>query len=152
MQRFHFSLERVLEWQVKVCHAEEEKLRLWLLAVSETEEKLVRLKADSMATEHESLKHESIPAEDLNALGRYRVRVTRNQRELKLKREEQLHATGEQMQKLSDERQRLHLIEKLRERALHEHTIAVDRELEALALDSHLAKWISGAHRGSLSD
>jgi hypothetical protein len=43
------------------------------------------------------------------------------------------------------ERNRLRLIEKLRERALADYTLAADRELEALALECHLAKWVSNS-------
>jgi hypothetical protein len=33
-------------------------------------------------------------------------------------------------------------MEKLRERALHEYPLSADRELETLALDCHLSKWV----------
>lgn len=143
MQKFQFRLERVMDWQVKVCHVEEEKLRLWRAAVAETEEKLAKLKADSAATEHASLDRQAIPAHELGALARYRTHVIRSERDLKEQKQVQLQATEQQMEALSRARQRLRIIEKLRERALHDHTYAVDRELEALALESHLSKLVT---------
>jgi flagellar export protein FliJ len=142
MQRFQFRLERVLDWQVKVCHLEEEKLRQWRQAVAETENRLERLKADSLATEKESLRQQAIPAEDLKALARYRSSVIHSERQLRSLREKQLEATEQQLDQLSRARQRLRIIEKLRERAFSEHRVAVDREVEALALESHLSKWM----------
>jgi len=143
MQRFRFRLERALQWQIRVCHMEEEKLRACRHAVSETEELVRTLQASSRVIEHEILSRSIITTPDLRALCRHRAKVANRERALMCQKREQTAAVHEQMIKLSSERNRRRLIEKLRERALHEFTIMVEREFEALALESHLAKWAS---------
>jgi len=143
MQPFRFRLERVFEWQRTVCHLEEEKTRLCRFAIAETEEKLAQLKADSLATEHELLKLPAIAAADLKALAQYRLKVIKRGRALAGEKQTRVQALETQTQKLLAERHRLRLIEKLRERALDAYTLAADRELETLALECHLSKWVS---------
>jgi hypothetical protein len=143
MQPFRFRLERVFEWQQKVCRLEEEKTRLCRFAIAETEEKLAQLKADSLATEHELLKLPAIAAADLKALAQYRLKVIKRGRALAGEKQTRVQALETQTQKLLAERHRLRLIEKLRERALDAYTLAADRELETLALECHLSKWVS---------
>ena len=143
MQPFRFRLERVFEWQQKVCRLEEEKTRLCRFAIAETEEKLAQLKADSLATEHELLKLTAIAAADLKALAQYRLKVIKRGRALAGEKQTRVQALETQTQKLLAERHRLRLIEKLRERALDAYTLAADRELETLALECHLSKWVS---------
>jgi len=142
MQPFRFRLERVFEWQRTVCRLEEEKTRLCRFAIAETEENLARLKADSLATEHELLKRPAIAATDLKALAEFRLKVNRQGRVLAAEKQTHVLALERQTQKLLAERHRLRLIEKLRERALDEYTLASDRELETLALECHLSKWV----------
>ena len=145
MQPFRFRLERVFEWQRTVCHLEEEKTRLCQFAIAETEEKLAQLKADSLATEHELLKLPAIAAAELKALAHFRLKVVRQGRALAAEKQTRVQALETQTQKLLAQRHRLRLIEKLRERALDEYTLAADRELETLALECHLSKWVSNS-------
>jgi hypothetical protein len=145
MQPFRFRLERVFEWQQTVCRLEEEKTRLCRLSIAETEEKLAQLKADCLATEHELLKRPAMAAADLKALAEFRIKAIRRGRVLAAEKQTRVQALEKQTQKLLAERHRLRLIEKLRERALDEYTLASDRELETLALECHLSKWVSNS-------
>jgi hypothetical protein len=145
MQPFRFRLERVFEWQRTVCHLEEEKTRLCRFAIAETEEKLAQLKADSLATEHELFKRPAISASDLKALAEFRLKVIKQGRALAAEKQARIQALEKQTQKLLAERHRLRLIEKLRQRALAEYTLAADRELETLALECHLSKWTANS-------
>ena len=145
MQPFRFRLERVFDWQQTVCRLEEEKMRLCRFAIAETEEKLAQLKAGSLATEHELFQRPALTAADLKALAEFRLKVIKQGRTLAAEKQARIQALEEQTQKLLAERHRLRLIEKLRERALGEYTRAADRELETLALESHLSKWTANA-------
>ena len=145
MQPFRFRLERVFEWQQTVCHLEEEKTRLCRFAIAETEERIAQLKADSLATEHELLSRPAIAAADLRALAEFRLKVTQRGRALAAEKQTRAQALATQTQTLLAERHRLRLIEKLRERALDEYTLAANRELEPLALECHLSKWVSNS-------
>ena len=142
MQPFRFRLQRVYEWQQTVCRLEEEKTRLCQFAIAETEERIAQLKADSLATEHELLKRPAMTAADLKALAEFRLKVIKQGRALAAEKQARIQALEKQTKKLLAERYRLRLMEKLRERALHEYTLSADRELETLALDCHLSKWV----------
>ena len=145
MQPFRFRLERVFEWQQTVCRLEEENTRLCRFAIAETEEKMAQLKAGSLATEHELFKRKAITAADLKALAEFRLKVVKQGRALATEKEARIQALETQTEKLMAERNRLRLIEKLRERALADYTLAADRELETLALECHLSKWVSNS-------
>ena len=145
MQPFRFRLQRVFDWQQTVCRLEEEKMRLCRFAIAETEEKLAQLKALSLATEHELSKRPALTAADLKALAEFRLKAIKQGRVLAAEKQARIQALDQQTQKLVAERHRLRLIEKLRERSLDAYTVAAGRELETLALESHLSKWVSNS-------
>jgi hypothetical protein len=140
MQSFKFRLERVLQWQGKVCHLEEEGIRLCRLAVTEAEYRIAQLRSESLAAEQELLRRHAIAASDLLALAEYRLQVVIRSRELEAHRQSVVNALEEQMRKLMAARRQLQRIETLRDRSLLDHNFAANRELEELALESHLAR------------
>lgn len=142
MQSFHFRLQRVLDWQQKVCQAEEEKLRLRMLDLARCREKLAKLSARSIAMEQEFLEQRAMIPPDLKAFAEFRRSTVKERRELVREQEKKEALAAEQRQKLLSERRKLQVFEKLRERALSEHTLAADRELEALGLESYLSAFI----------
>lgn len=143
MRRFEFRLQRVLQWQERVCRIEEDKFRVCLTDVADTENKLARLIAERVAIEEEFAIHTAIAPADLQALASFRRKTVVDQQVLEQERQDRQTVLAAQRQKLLGERRRLHVIEKLRARALEEHTRAADRELEALSLESYLATWAS---------
>jgi hypothetical protein len=120
-------------------------MRLCRFAIAETEEKLAQLKAGSLATEHELFKRPALTAADLKALAEFRLKVIKQGRALAAEKQARIQALEKQTEKLQAERHRLRLIEKLRERALADYTLAANRELETLALECHLSKWVSNS-------
>ena len=142
MQPFRFRLQRVLDWQKKLCQGEEEKLRLRILEVAECQEKLARLSARSVAMEQEFLGRSSMFPADLKAFAEFRRGAVRERHELVGEQKKRETVLGEQRQKLLTERRRLQVFEKLRERAWTEHRAAEDRELEALGLESYLSAFL----------
>jgi flagellar export protein FliJ len=142
VQSFRFRLQRVLDWQQKVCQAEEEKLRLRMLDLAHCKEKLARLAARSVAMEQEFLGQRALVPPDLKAFAEFRRSTVKERRELVHEQEKKDALVAEQRQKLLAERRKLQVFEKLRERALSEHTAAADRELEALGLESYLSAFL----------
>lgn len=142
MQSFRFRLQRVLDWQQKVCQAEEETLRIRLLEVAHCQEKLAKLAARSVAMEHEFLGQRAMAPRDLKAFAEFRRGTVKERRELVHEQEKREALVAEQRQKLLAERRKLQVFEKLRERAWSEHTAAADRELETLGLESYLSAFI----------
>jgi len=131
-----------LDWQQKVCQAEEEKLRLCLLEVAQCQERIAKLAARSVAMEHEFLDQRAMVPRDLKAFAEFRRSTVKQRRELLLEQTKREALLGEQRQTLLSERRKLQVFEKLRQRAWNEHTAAADRELEALALESYLSALI----------
>ena len=147
MQRFHFHLQRFLEWQAKVWHREEEKMRLALTELWEADQKLARLKAESLAVEQEWLSRAAFTAAELSALAQYRTLATQKVQALNVERWKRNLAIEEQRKKAWAARRRLEMIQKIRERAFAAYNTALDREAEAIALASHLATWACGRKR-----
>lgn len=147
MQRFQFRLQRVLQWQERVCHLEEDKLRTCLAEVAETEERLARHAAECIGIEQEFSNQAALAPGDLQALAAFRRKAVMDVQTLEHERQRRQAALDAQRQKLLAERRRLQIIEKLRERALQEYTRAADRELEALSHESYVSTWISRKNR-----
>ena len=142
MQSFRFRLQRVLDWQQKVCQAEEERLHQRLGEVAHCHEKLAKLAARSVAMEQEFLGRPAMVPPDLKAFAEFRRSTVKERRELVREQEKKEALVAEQRQKLLTERRKLHVFEKLRERAWNDYTLAADRELEALSLESYLSAFI----------
>ena len=143
MQRFRFRLQRVLHWQERVCRLEEEKLRQCLWDVAESEGKLERWADQRVAIEHEFSTQSRLSAPDLQALAAFRRSAITERQALEKEREARMAALAVQREHLLGERRKLHVIEKLRDRALEEYNRAADKEAEALSQESYLATWLS---------
>jgi len=148
VQPFRFRLQRVLDWQQKVCQAEEEKLHSRLLDVAQCREKLAKLAARSVAMEHEFLDQRAMFPRELKAFAEFRRGTANQRRELTHEQEKKDVLLAEQRQKLLTERRKLEVFERLRERAWKEHSAAADRELEALGLESYLSAFVKRRSAG----
>ena len=141
MQRFQFRLDRVLEWRRKECRMEENRLADCLDLVRTAGRKIAQLQADRAAVERELLERSAIPAEDFLNLGCYRLRADKEKIEAAEERRQRLLAAAEQRTRVQRTRQRVRLLEKMRDRRLEEHMAAAGRELENLAAEAYLARW-----------
>jgi flagellar export protein FliJ len=147
VRQFQFRLQRVLQWQERVCRVEEDKLRTCQYEIAQTEQKLARQAAERVAIEQEFSSQTAMAPPDLQALAAFRRKTVIDRQALEQERQNRQAALDAQRQRLVEERRRLHIIEKLRERALHEHTRAADRELETISHESYLSTWISRTAR-----
>lgn len=143
MRRFVFRLQRVLQWQQRLCRVEEDKFRACQSALNETDQKLMRLAAERVAVEQEFSTQANLALVDLRALAEFRQKCVADRQALERERQNRLAAVDAQRQILLAARRRLQVIEKLRERAFEEYTRAADRELEALSHESYLSTWLS---------
>ena len=145
MGAFRFRLGRVLEWYGEQCQLEENRLADLNRALATTREAIARLQAERLGIETDLLLRVSIPAREFVALGLYRLRAKNEAACFETERAMQQTAVGEQRAKVQAVRRQIRLLEKLRERHLADHVYAEQRELENLAGDSHLAKWVREA-------
>jgi hypothetical protein len=105
------------------------------------ERKIARLQAERAAVERELLERSSIPAADFLNLGRYRLRADKEAIEAEEERRQRLLSAAEQRARVQRARQRVKLLEKMRDRRLEEHAAAAGRELENVATEGYLARW-----------
>ena len=142
MKAFRFNLERVLEFHAAQVRAEEVKLQV----LNDQAANLRRASESldqSRAAEEDKIRHATVlEGADLQALESYRKQVQRQKEHLRdrlVDLEKRLDAQRDQLLKA---RRKLRLLEKLRERRLQEWTIEANKELEQIASESHLARFV----------
>ena len=145
MPAFRFRLDRVLEWYREQSKIEEGRLANCVAAVNAVLAGIARLEAERQSIDQELIGRSSIAAGELVALGRYRLRAAQRAATLEQDRLRRQSALVQQRTKVQAAQRRLRLIEKLRERRFSEHIRAEERDLECLASESFLAKWVAGA-------
>jgi len=143
MPSFEFRLRRVLEWYQTQCRLEENRLTMCLAALNKVRDSIARLRAESLNIEREVISRPSIAGRDLASLGLYRFRVKILAAEMEQERIRCEGAVKDQTAAVQAAQRRLRLVEKLRERRLHEFLYAEDRALETLAAEAYLSKWIA---------
>jgi glucose-6-phosphate dehydrogenase assembly protein OpcA len=139
MSKFHFRLEKVLDWYRKQCQIEEQRLRMCSDRVLQTQAEIERHQQEVLARQMELIECPMPDTAELAALGPFR-RGARGQEKLlrqKLRTYEQELVRQRGVAQLARRRQRL--VENLRERRLSEHQYEADREMEELASETHLA-------------
>jgi flagellar biosynthesis chaperone FliJ len=141
MTRFHFPLQRVLDWRRTELEIEEAKFRQGLTTLAAIHHARVELEAGAVRMECEVRRWDPVDGADLAALGRRRARVRWEEARLAAKRSECAKAVEAQQTTMLEARRKLRLLERLKERRLAEWKAANDREVEEIASESYLASW-----------
>ncbi len=141
MAQFRFSLERILRWRSIELAREQAQLQRLI-------QEQIRLQMFAAALGDERSKLESslgvlpdLRGQDLRAMAAYDLRLRRqigNVAQATARCERDLTA---QKARYNQAKQRLRLLEELRERNLKRWEYEQARELEALASESYLAAW-----------
>jgi flagellar export protein FliJ len=141
VKRFVFRLESVLRWRRSLFEQEQNRLHA---LVAERDAILLRLKELEelrQRAEQALLEAPAVTGSELAALEAYRRRLNleraRKQQEL-TDCEARIEA---QRQRVLEAQRRVRLLERLRERRFSEWEAELNRELEALAAESYLARW-----------
>jgi flagellar FliJ protein len=144
VKRFVFRLESVLRWRRSLFEQEQNRLHA---LVAERDAILLRLKDLEelrQRAEQALLEAPAVTGSELAALEAYRRRLNleraRKQQEL-ADCEARIEA---QRQRVLEAQRRVRLLERLRERRFSEWEAELNRELEALAAESYLARWKRG--------
>jgi flagellar export protein FliJ len=141
MNRFHFPLDRVLRWrslefaleQAKLKRLGQEQIRLQMQAATLGAEKS-RLSA-SLVTLPDPR------GEDLRATVGYGGSLRRRAEKISELRTRCERDLAVQKKKYNEARQRLQLLEELRERKLEEWRYEQAKELESVAAEAYLSGW-----------
>ena len=136
---FRFRLERVLEWEQKNLDREKKLTAECHRLVAEVLDAIARLHAEHLMIEREWLEKKAIPGSDAASLGRYRLGVRKAERTLLTERELRQRNLHRQTAKMLEVQRKLRVLENLRNRKHREYTYLVDRELEQVATESHMA-------------
>lgn len=142
MNPFRFRLGRVLEWYEKEFQQEENRLADCQMALSKAQYDLTEIKAARSRIEQPLIHSSSIAAGDLRALEQFRRKSLHDEKRLTAECENSRRKLEAQLEIVKVARRKVRLLEKLRERRQTEHTYAANRELEQLAADTHLAKFV----------
>ena len=141
MRAFRFRLERVLGWYRKAADLEESRLAACLPDLAKAQEGIDRFHGERLSIERDFVSSASIPAQDAQAFGLYRLQATVQEAALNRELERQKNHVEAQTARMKAAQQRVRLVEKLRARQVEEHAYLAEREAESLAAEAYLAKW-----------
>ena len=142
MTRFQFPLQRVMEWRALQVRSEEEKLT----GMQQQHEALVlrekALTAAELNSEMGLLKMPTIDGNDLQALSQFQARIHTERRNLQVRRKHFEAQIVEQRKHLLKARRDHRVLEKLKETRWRTWTYLNDREIETIAAEAYMSKWI----------
>jgi hypothetical protein len=141
MSAFRFPLEKVLNWRRTQLEIEEAKLQRLVAQRLALERARAELEAAGVHAEADVRGWGSVAGGDLAALSGFRRHVSAKEREIAGHHAECEKAIGEQRRVMVEAQRRCRLLERLRERRHADWKAAADRDLEAMATESYLARW-----------
>jgi hypothetical protein len=142
MGPFRFRLDRVLQWYEKQLHLEENRLADCHVALSQAQRVLAEVRAARTQVEQTLIHSPSMAGGDLRALEQFRHGSLTDEKRLNAECDASQRKLEAQLEVVKLAQRKVRLLEKLRERRQMEHTYAANHELEQLAADTYLAKFI----------
>jgi flagellar export protein FliJ len=140
--RFHFRLQRVMEWREKQLELEEARLKQRTAEVSDIDRTKAAVEAEVVEVETRLRKGGAVFGQDLAALSGYRRHVQLRIVDLAKERAQAVERLAAQEAAMLEARRRCRLLERLKERRLAEWESARDKELEEVASESYLSRWV----------
>jgi len=144
MKRFVFGLESVLRWRRSLFEQEQNRLRALVAERDAIGLRLRELEQLRQRAERALLEAPAVTGGELAALESYRRRLSAE----RARRQEELAGCERRIQaqreRVVEARRRVRLLERLKERRYAEWEAEANRELEALAAESYLARWKRG--------
>ncbi len=141
MRRFRFRLESALGWRRVRLELEESKLQELYAELSSRDARIAGLERDRAEVEQTVLGANIVDAGELGALDLYRRHLQREKERLTRERTECERRIAAQRELVLGAERDVLLLEKVRERRLHEWQREADREQEVLAAEAFLAEW-----------
>jgi flagellar export protein FliJ len=142
MTRFHFRLQRVLEWREKQLELEDIRFKRQIAQIAGLDQARAELQSAGLQAELQLRSSASVSGRDLSDLAGFRRYVQTRGRELAARRAEAQKQLEAQQSIMLEARRRCRLLERLKDRRLSEWQTARDRELDQLASESFLARWV----------
>jgi flagellar export protein FliJ len=141
MQRFRFRLASVLKWRTLQLEIEQSKLETLFAERNRCQAELARLEecrseADGILT------GASIDGQQLAALDNHRTALKRAGAKTRSSQADCERRIAVQRGAVAEAERRMRLLERLQERRREEWDLKAARELETLASETFLAKWV----------
>jgi len=143
MTSFHFRLEKVLEWRRRQLDREDNGFKREMAALAELDRRHAGLEATAIGAEIQVREWSPLAGSDLAALGGFRLWVKQEEKALAAARADREKRAEAQRRVMLEARRRCRLLERLREKRLEDWERARDREIEDLASESHMARWVN---------
>jgi flagellar export protein FliJ len=142
VKAFRFPLQRVLEWRALQMRAEEERLATIQNQLAEVLHRENALIVAQLNAEMKVLGQSAIGGSEFRALSAFQLHV-RNERVALLASRKQFEAQIiEQRKRLLKARKDCKILENLKDRRKTAWEYLHDRELEELAAESYISKWV----------
>ncbi len=146
MNAFHFPLEKVLDWRRGELELAELKFQQLAAAVTAADKALAELETAGIRAEILVRDWSQVCGRDLAALGSFRLHVRKKNAELAARRAECAERLEAGRSAMLEARRRARLLERLKERRFETWRLARDKELEELAAESYLSRWVGPLH------
>ena len=141
MKNFRFSLQKVLEWRQTQLELQDMKYKRQAAEIAALDGAREALLAAALRAEREVREHGAVHGSELAALAEFRDQVKKIRLRLADRRAAAQKRLAEEQRALLEARRRCRLLERLAERRRKEWEAERDRELEATASESYLARW-----------
>jgi flagellar export protein FliJ len=144
MKKFHFPLDRALDWRRTQARIEESKLERLYAALRTIDARDAAFHDQRAQSETALLSAGGATGQELAALDAFQRHVRAEQARLKQARQECGKQIAAQIEAVTRKRRDVKLIENLKQRRLDGWTAELGREIDRDADEAFLAKWNRG--------
>jgi hypothetical protein len=141
MNSFHFPLQKVLDWRQVQLDLAEARFRQQIAVLAELDRERAEMQVAADRAEVEVRGWSPVEGSDLAALGAYRLHTKRRDKEIEVRSLASREELASRQAAMLEARRHCRLLERLKERRLAEWQAGADREMEAVASESFLARW-----------
>jgi flagellar export protein FliJ len=141
MKKFHFPLDRVLDWRRTQVRMEKIKLERMLAELRQLEAQAASVLGEREAAQRAVVQSSSSLGSELQAFSSYRAASAKRSAALERDRSGALERVKAQRAVISLKERDVRLLEKLREDRLRQWVLEQDREIDQQAAESHLGRW-----------
>jgi hypothetical protein len=150
MKKFSFPLGRVRDWRDTQARIEESKLESLYGELRAIDARVAAVVAARVESDETAIGASSVIGAELAAIDAFRRFSVAEHTRLDRLRIDCSRRIAQQIQVVTAKRRDLKLLDRLKQQRLAAWTVEFHRELEAEALESHLAKWNRDLHQRHL--
>lgn len=150
MKSFEFRLQRVADFRQQQLDVAKNQLEILLAALQQVEAECGTIEQQRSEALRTIESNTSLKGEDVLALATYQGYLSRRETSLKQEKIELTSKVEQQRAAVVQKEREVRLLDRLKDRRLGEWTAAAERELEALAAESYMARLASQRNTAQL--